>query len=128
MVDCIFADNPCGWLLFEVEILGAFSSACSILHDFLLVIHRLNELGSVWMCLGIHSFVQVTFVQVFAQFFALSIIVSVDGVSCSRFALKGNVASHLLFVLVVLVNSLIIKREIYGIYNTIDYCIPILFW
>ena len=75
------ANDSLGGLLLEVELLSAGSSACSVLHDFLLLVHLADQLRSLGLAFGVDLSLQLACVQVLVQLSFLSLKVSNDGVS-----------------------------------------------
>lgn len=85
--DFVVADDLIGRLFLEVEFFGSFSSACSVLHDFLLFVHFFNKLRSFRIAFRIDSLVQLTGVEILAELSFFSFLVSDNMESGSRFCL-----------------------------------------
>ena len=88
MGEFIIADNLVSRLFLEVEFLSSSSSACSVLHDFLLFIHCLNKLRSLRVAFWIDSFVHLTRIEILVQLSLLSLLVSNDMESGSGFSFE----------------------------------------
>ena len=88
--DSVVADNSEGGLFFEVEFLGSFSSAHSVLHYFLFFVHCADEFRLFGFAFGVDLLVELTGIEILFELFFFSFMVSEDGVSGTGFFFVGG--------------------------------------